>query len=132
MQSDSLLANSIQKEQHLYTPASDYQKLLELSTENTALSQRLSEYTLYEEYARELRSELVILFPSIRSLSLAPIVEVQTDTTSSTHYVAILLGLEAGKTLPPAEFVKLQHWFRARVPGDSLAFITKTAYSNKQ
>ena len=132
VQSDSLLANSIQKEQHLYTPASDYQKLLELSTENTALSQRLSEYTLYEEYARELRSELVILFPSIRSLSLAPIVEVQTDTTSSTRYVAILLGLEPGKTLPPAEFVKLQHWFRARVPGDSLAFITKTAHSNKQ
>ena len=132
VQSDSLLANSIQKEQHLYTPASDHQKLLELSTENTALSQRLSEYTLYEEYARELRSELVILFPSVHSLSLAPIVEVQTDTTSSTRYVAVLLGLEAGKTLPPAEFVKLQHWFRARVPGDSLAFITKTAHSNKQ
>ena len=74
----------------------------------------------------------MILFPSVRSLSLAPIVEVQTDTTSSTRYVAVLLGLEAGKTLPPAEFVKLQHWFRARVPGDSLAFITKTAHSNKQ
>jgi membrane protein len=132
VQSDSLLANSIQKEQHLYTPASDHQKLLELSTENTALSQRLSEYTLYEEYARELRSELVILFPSVRSLSLAPIVEVQTDTTSSTRYIAVLLGLEAGKTLPAAELVKLQHWFRARVPGDSLAFITKTAHSNKQ
>lgn len=131
VQSDSLLARSIQQEQHLSTQASDHQKLLELSTENTALSQHLSEYTLYEEYARELRSELVVLFPSIRTLSLAPVVEVQTDTTSSARYVAVLLGMEAGKALPAPEQAKLQQWFRARVPADSLVFITKTSRERK-
>lgn len=131
VQSDSLLARSIQQEQHLSTQASDHQKLLELSTENTALSQHLSEYTLYEEYARELRSELVVLFPNIRTLSLAPVVEVQTDTTSSARYVAVLLGMEAGKALPAPEQAKLQQWFKARVPADSLVFITKTSRERK-
>ena len=131
VQSDSLLARSIQQEQHLSTQASDYQKLLELSTENTALSQRLSEYALYEEYTRELRSELVVLFPSIRTLSLAPVVEVQTDTTSTARYIAVLLGMEAGKALPAPEEAKLQQWFKARVPADSLVFITKTSRERK-
>lgn len=131
VQSDSLLARSIQQEQHLSTQASDHQKLLELSTENTALSQHLSEYALYEEYARELRSELVVLFPSIRTLSLSPVVEVQTDTTSSTRYIAVLLGVEAGKALPALEEAKLQQWFKARVPADSLVFITKTSRERK-
>ena len=125
MQSDSLLARSIQLEQHTSTQSSDHQKLLELSTENSALAERLSEYGLYEEYARELRSELAVLFPSVRTLSLAPVVEVQTDTTLSSRYIAVLLGLESGKALPVPEQAKLQQWFKARVPADSLVFITK-------
>ena len=125
VQSDSLLARSIQLEQHTSTLASDHQKLLELSTENSALAERLSEYDLYEESARKLRSELAVLFPSVRSLSLTPVIEVQTDTTLSSRYIAVLLGLESGKALPAPEQAKLQQWFKARVPADSLVFITK-------
>ena len=125
VQSDSLLARSIQIEQHTSTQSSDHQKLLELSTENSALAQRLSEYSLYEEYAHELRSELAVLFPSVRTLSLTPVVEVQTDTTLTSRYIAVLLGLESGKALPAPEQAKLQQWFKARVPADSLVVITK-------
>ena len=132
VQSDSLLARSIQLEQHTSTQSSDHQKLLELSTENSALAQRLSEYGLYEEYARELRSELAVLFPSVRTLSLAPVVEVQTDTTSTSRYIAVLLGVESGKALPVPEQAKLQQWFKARVPADSLVFITKPSPEKKQ
>lgn len=132
VQSDSLLARSIQLEQHTSTQSSDHQKLLELSTENSALAQRLSEYSLYEEYAHELRSELAVLFPSVHTLSLAPVVEVQTDTTSTSRYIAVLLGVESGKALPTPEQAKLQQWFKARVPADSLVFITKPSPEKKQ
>ena len=68
VQSDSVLAERRQLEPTLSTSASEHQKILELASENASLSQRLAEYELYEEYARELRTELAVLFPSVHTL----------------------------------------------------------------
>lgn len=127
VQSDSLLAQQSQQSQRLSSQAVEQQKLLELSAENASLSQRLAEYGLYEEYARELRTELQVLFPAVRTLSLSPVVEVQADTSRTERYVAVVLGMESGKALPAGEQTKLEQWLRARVPADSLVFIPKVS-----
>ena len=127
VQSDSVLAKSRQLEQTLSTSASEHQKILELASENASLSQRLAEYGLYEEYARELRTELAVLFPSVHTLSLSPVVEVQSDTTRTERYVAVLIGLEKGKELPSVEEEKLHSWLKARIPADSLVLIPKVS-----
>ena len=127
VQSDSILAKSRQLEQTLSTSASEHQKILELASENASLSQRLAEYELYEEYARELRTELAVLFPSVHTLSLSPVVEVQSDTTRTERYVAVLIGLEKGKELPSVEEEKLHSWLKARIPADSLVLIPKVS-----
>ena len=127
VQSDSILAKSRQLEQTLSTSASEHQKILELASENASLSQRLAEYELYEEYARELRTELAVLFPSVHTLSLSPVVEVQSDTTRTERYIAVLIGLEKGKELPSVEEEKLHSWLKARIPADSLVLIPKVS-----
>ena len=127
VQSDSVLAESRQLEPTLSTSASEHQKILELASENASLSQRLAEYELYEEYARELRTELAVLFPSVHTLSLSPVVEVQLDTTRTERYIAVLLGLEKGKELPSVEEEKLHSWLKTRIPADSLVLIPKVS-----
>ena len=127
VQSDSVLAERRQLEPTLSTSASEHQKILELASENASLSQRLAEYELYEEYARELRTELAVLFPSVHTLSLSPVVEVQSDTTRTERYIAVLLGLEKGKELPSVEEEKLHSWLKARIPADSLVLIPKVS-----
>ncbi len=127
VQSDSVLAESRQLEPTLSTSASGHQKILELASENASLSQRLAEYGLYEEYARELRTELAVLFPSVHTLSLSPVVEVQSDTMRTERYIAVLIGLEKGKELPSVEEEKLHSWLKARIPADSLVLIPKVS-----
>ena len=127
VQSDSVLAESRQLEPTLSTSASEHQKILELASENASLSQRLAEYGLYEEYARELRPELAVLFPSVHTLSLSPVVEVQSDTMRTERYIAVLIGLEKGKELPSVEEEKLHSWLKARIPADSLVLIPKVS-----
>ena len=127
VQSDSVLAERRQLEPTLSTSASEHQKILELASENASLSQRLAEYELYEEYARELRTELAVLFPSVHTLSLSPVVEVQLDTTRTERYIAVLIGLEKGKELPSVEEEKLHSWLKARIPADSLVLIPKVS-----
>ena len=127
VQSDSVLAERRQLEPTLSTSASEHQKILELASENASLSQRLAEYELYEEYARELRTELAVLFPSVHTLSLSPVVEVQLDTTRTERYIAVLLGLEKGKELPSVEEEKLHSWLKTRIPADSLVLIPKVS-----
>ena len=127
VQSDSILAESRQLEPTLSTSASEHQKILELASENASLSQRLAEYGLYEEYARELRPELAVLFPSVHTLSLSPVVEVQSDTMRTERYIAVLIGLEKGKELPSVEEEKLHSWLKARIPADSLVLIPKVS-----
>ena len=127
VQSDSVLAESRQLEPTLSTSASEHQKILELASENASLSQRLAEYGLYEEYARELRTELAVLFPNVHTLSLSPVVEVQSDTMRTERYIAVLIGLEKGKELPSVEEEKLHSWLKARIPADSLVLIPKVS-----
>lgn len=125
VQTDSVLAQSRSSEGLLTTSSSEHQKLAELATENSSLAQRLAEYDLYQEYAKELRQELTVLFPSVRTLSLAPVVEVQADTTRTERYIVVLFGQEVGKELAPADQEKFERWLKTRVPADSLVFVPK-------
>ena len=54
-------------------------------------------------------------------------VEVQSDTTRTERYIAVLLGLEKGKELPSVEEEKLHSWLKTRIPADSLVLIPKVS-----
>ena len=73
---DSLLALSSQLAQRVYSQETEKQKLLELSSDNATLTQRLATYTHCEEVAEAIRPELAALFPAVRALSLSRTVEV--------------------------------------------------------
>lgn len=122
-QSDSLLLLQGQLEQRQHSQATEHQKFLELSAEHAAVTQRLAEYSLYEEFTRELAPEVHSLFPTVRTLSLAPVTEARVDTTATKRYVAVLVGTDSGKALRAEEQGRLHRWMQARVKADSLLII---------
>ena len=99
---------------------SEHQQMLELSRQVNALNKQLGEYARYESLSEEIRGEMTVLFPQIKSLSLSKLSEVRGDTTAVNHYVAAIISTEHEKKLPKTETKKLREWLQTRVKADSL------------
>ncbi|MBO4906809.1 MAG: DUF389 domain-containing protein [Bacteroidaceae bacterium] len=126
-QSDSLLL-SVQRSQAASTRESERQKLLEMSSEVSTLTQQLeaseqalSRYMDLEQLCTELRPELAALFPQVQSLTLAQVVTASMDTVSEASYVMSVVDLKT--PLPAAEKARLHDWLQARVAADSLRLV---------
>ncbi|WP_455107890.1 TIGR00341 family protein [Porphyromonas sp.] len=124
--SDSLLSLSSQLAQHTYTQEREKQKLLELSSDNASLTQRLEAYTRCEALATELRPELAVLFPAVHSLSLSRAVEVQRDTTATLHFVMAAFALEEGARWSAEDARRFEAWLKTRLSGDSVVLLPRT------
>ena len=124
--SDSLLALSSQLAQRAYSQESEHQKLLELSADNAALTQQLNAYTRCEEVAEAIRPELAVLFPAVRSLSLARTVEVQRDTTATRRFVTAVFAVDDSKSWTSADATRFQEWLKTRLSGDSIVLLPRT------
>lgn len=124
--SDSLLALSSQQAQRVYSQQSEHQKLLELSADNAALTQQLNAYTRCEEVAEAIRPELAVLFPAVRSLSLARTVEVQRDTTATRRFVTAVFAVDDSKSWTSADATRFQEWLKTRLSGDSIVLLPRT------
>ena len=124
--SDSLLALSSQLAQRVYSQESERQKLLELSADNAALTQQLNAYTRCEEVAEAIRPELAVLFPAVRSLSLARTVEVQRDTTATRRFVTAVFAVDDSKSWTSADATRFQEWLKTRLSGDSIVLLPRT------
>ena len=124
--SDSLLALSSQLVQRGYSQESEHQKLLELSADNAALTQQLNAYTRCEEVAEAIRPELAVLFPAVRSLSLARTVEVQRDTTATRRFVTAVFAVDDSKSWTSADATRFQEWLKTRLSGDSIVLLPRT------
>ena len=122
-QSDSVLALSHQLTSLTTSREAEQKQLLQLSTENTYLSQQLYEYKRYEALAAEIRPELASLFPQISKLALQRVTEVNRDSTDQHSYVTAIIKSDGNKALTKEDTKKLHDWLEARVKTDSLIVI---------
>ena len=124
--SDSLLSLSSQLAQRVYSQENEKQKLLEISADNAELTQRLAAYTRCEELCEELRPELAVLFPSVRSLSLSRAVEVQRDTTTNEHFVLAAFAIDEGAAWSAEDAYRLESWLKTRLSEDRVVLLPRT------
>ena len=122
---DSLLALSSQLAQRVYSQETDKQKFLELSSDNALLTQRLATYTRCEEVAEAIRPELVVLFPAVRALSLSRTVEVQRDTTATSHFVTAVFTVDKGAAWSASDTHRFEAWLKTRLSGDSVVLLPR-------
>ena len=122
-QSDSVLSLSHQVSSLTTSREAEQKQLLQLSTENTYLSQQLYEYKRYEALAAEIRPELASLFPQISKLALQRVTEVNRDSTDQHSYVTAIIKSDGNKALTKEDTTKLHDWLEARVKTDSLIVI---------
>lgn len=124
--SDSLLSLSSQLAQRVYSQENEKQKLLEISADNAELTQRLTAYTRCEELCEELRPELAVLFPSVRSLSLSRAVEVQRDTTTTEHFVLAAFAIDEGAAWSAEDTYRFESWLKTRLSEDRVVLLPRT------
>ena len=123
--SDSLLALSSQLAQRVYSQETEKQKLLELSSDNATLTQRLATYTHCEEVAEAIRPELAALFPAVRALSLSRSVEVQRDTAATSHFVTAVFTVDKGAAWSASDTHRFEAWLKTRLSGDSVVLLPR-------
>ena len=82
-------------------------------------------YERFERLASELRPELQVLYPHIRTISLARIVEERTDTALPTPVIVALVTLDNHHRLTSDQTSQLAAWLQARAEVDSIQVIIK-------
>lgn len=98
-------------------------QILELSTRNNDLHERLAAYTRYESMATDMGAELRAAFPQVERLSLANVLEARTDTAATARYVAAMVKLSARAKTGADERKRMEDFLRARTQADSLVVI---------
>ena len=122
-QSDSLMLLNNELSTMTTSRESEHRQMLELSSQVSNLSYQLNEYTRYESLSQEIRSEMSLLFPEVKSLILSRVAEVSSDTAKVSHHVVAIIDTSHGTPLPKAESQKLREWLQARVKADSLVLV---------
>ena len=122
-QSDSalMLLHELNAENKAMTE--EKKQLLELSTRNNELHARLNNYTRYEQLAGEMGQELKALFPQVKRVCLANVMEQRTDTALTCRYVAAMVEAAGNKKTGAEERKRLEAFLKARVKADSVVVI---------
>ena len=122
-QSDSLILLNNELSAMTTSRESERHQVVELSSQVSKLNNQLAEYTRYESLSMEIRSEMSVLFPEVKSLSISRVAEVFSDTTTVNHHVVAIINTSHGKPLSKTETQKLREWLQARVKTDSLVIM---------
>ena len=99
-------------------------QLMELSSQATLLNSQLQNYVKYEELSREIKDELPILFPQIKTISLSNITEERLDSVREVSYIAAIIGYDK-KHISNTDKTTLRKWLKMRIDADSLVIIEK-------
>lgn len=91
VQTDSLMQLNNELSVMTTSRESEHKQMIELLAQVNTLSKQLGEYTHYESLSEEIRGEMTVLFPQVKSLSLSKLSEVRSDTTAVNHYVAAII-----------------------------------------
>lgn len=103
----------------------NHHQLLELSAENTELERQLNEYVRYENMSNEIRGEMSVLFPHIKTLGIAKTAETNSKNDSVSHFISAIVSTHGHMSLSADERNKLAHWLKARIHADSLVVVEK-------
>lgn len=122
---DSIIISKLKDET---TAKTNTQQLIMQAGQIKSLEQQLNGYTKYEQMSGELRNEIRILFPEIKSISLSTATEIEIDTTLTTNYVTAIVeyrdkAVGAKEKNREAENKKLEEWIKTRTATDSLRLI---------
>lgn len=99
-----------------------------LQTQNATISQlkqELESYRQYDEYSRAMIDEMKLLFPTVKSLSLAAPSQVSPSDTTFPRMVFAIVDLNPGSSLDPSVRRQMQLWIEARIDADSITLITQ-------
>ena len=97
------------------------QLLTKEAEENNLLKEQLAGYTSYEQLSNEIREEVKVVAPQVRSIILSSTLQVNIDTLPPRRYVTAIIGTV--HPLSSTDRLRLQHWLKARSRSDSLRLI---------
>ena len=99
-------------------------QLIELSSQATALNEKLQEYVRYESLSAEIKNELTVLFPQIKTISLSKVIEENTDSSmNEKSYIAAIISTK--KKISQTDKEQLEKWLRTRTNSSNLIVIEK-------
>lgn len=104
---------------------SERQHLIELSNMTTELSEQLENYKKYDKISLELKPELKVLFPHVKSLGLGRIAEATGESDENTYCVVAIVSTVDNNQLAIIEKERLRDWLKARISVDNLILIEK-------
>ncbi len=119
-QGDSLLKLNDKLSQITSTRRNDQDKLMEMSAKISELNKELDEYKRYESITPEIKGEMAILFPQVKTISLAKTTEAGRDSAAVRHFVAAIITTTDKNGMAPKDKERLQQWLKERVKADSL------------
>ena len=99
---------------------SERKRMLELSAQTHLLQGQLEGYTRYGQLATEIRGEVAVLFPQVRTLGLARMVEAGRDSVGIRQYVAAIVGINGKQRMAQADVERLRGFLKERVQADSI------------
>ena len=118
-QSDSILLLNNKLSQISASREEEHRRMQELSQQVGQYESRLAEYARLETINSEIASELPILFPTIKSISLSR-QSVETDG-KQPDIVSAYVEPKKGKFVHPDDARRLRQWLKARTEADSIA-----------
>ena len=99
---------------------SERKRMLEFSAQTHLLQGQLEGYTRYGQLATEIRGEVAVLFPQVRTLGLARMVEAGRDSVGIRQYVAAIVGINGKQRMAQADVERLRGFLKERVQADSI------------
>jgi len=97
------------------------QHLVEQQQRIGELQEHLEQYQRYDELCRQIVPEMKVLYPAVRTLSLAHSVQIQIDSLHTDTVTLALIGYEG--RLKETEKSKLSDWLQARIGAEKLQLI---------
>ena len=121
--SDSILSLSNKLTQINNSRDDERKKLVAMSAEISELNSRLDSYTKYEMLTQEVFSEMKVLYPHVKTVSISRVAQSSRDTTAVKRFVAAIISLDDKARISSSEKIKLQDWLKARIKADSLVVV---------
>ena len=75
--------------------------------------------------AEAIRPELAVLFPAVRAFSLSRTVEVQRDTTATSHFVTAVFTVDKGAAWSASDARRFEAWLKTRLTRDSVVLLPR-------
>ena len=124
MQTDSLIMKSEDLGTFNSADINKYKVLIDKETKKVRnLNDTLNMYNRYVNMVPNLEDEAEVLFPRVSTISLAPVIRKDNDSTKSVKCVVAIIQFKAGVVPSDFESQKMRDWLDKRIAADSMRVI---------